>query len=472
MSEITSMPFECMPGAPLLCPSDKARLVIALVIAKHVPHTLTPVEYVRRLRNAFPERPTEGGAENPWLERIEALQQELELARANEARAKLELASYQTQHPPTSSAPGIDDVPAGESTTKRSAPDSPTPGSRKHPKKKRKQGDTQPTNSASKPSSADLELAIQRIHSAFDAGTQTQDISLIATLLRLKTQSAQLFENPGTKSHLGHLVRRCLTDIASHIRRVCSNPIDRRSLDGLNALQTILPPLLVAATHMCNPGPDLAHTLVTLVLPIIHAFHSVTVAILHPATRATVPTRTRRGKPKTGVRAVRESEEVTSPDIIDIRPGLSAILSMVARAGTGKHTMYAVLPAACKTIRDLCAPVMESRASDRRTIRTRAWAVRDSVWYLCSACHAVLEGVQFTKQDAELVDGCANLIVEALRLGVCTESRASDRTAQPGAQEAPLSQATLIASRAHMDDAVRDMLCAVLERIMLGSPSS
>ncbi|CAE6481434.1 unnamed protein product [Rhizoctonia solani] len=159
------MPFECMPGAPLLCPSDKARLVIAFVIAKHIPHALTPVEYVRRLRSAFPECPTEGGIENPWLERIEALQQELELARANEARAKLELVSYQTQHPPTSSATGTDEVPADESTTKRSAPDSPTSGSRKHPKKKRKQGDTQPTNSASKPSSVDLELAVQRIHS-------------------------------------------------------------------------------------------------------------------------------------------------------------------------------------------------------------------------------------------------------------------------------------------------------------------
>ncbi|KAG8732464.1 hypothetical protein FRC11_013484 [Ceratobasidium sp. 423] len=187
------MPFECMPGAPLLCPSDKARLVIALVIAKHVPRALTPVEYVRRLRNAFPERSTENGTEDRWLERIEVLQHELELARANEARAKLgenlslglrrqcpldvsyifiantpivpELASYQTQHPPPSSAPGIDDVPAGESTTKRSAPDSPIPGSRKHPKKKKKQGDTQPKNSSSKPSSADLEPAIQRIHS-------------------------------------------------------------------------------------------------------------------------------------------------------------------------------------------------------------------------------------------------------------------------------------------------------------------
>ncbi|KAL5640637.1 hypothetical protein ACGC1H_001200 [Rhizoctonia solani] len=466
------MPFECMPGAPLLCPSDKARLVIAFVIAKHIPHALTPVEYVRRLRSAFPECPTEGGIENPWLERIEALQQELELARANEARAKLELVSYQTQHPPTSSATGTDEVPADESTTKRSAPDSPTSGSRKHPKKKRKQGDTQPTNSASKPSSVDLELAVQRIHSAFDAGTQTQDIGLIATLLRLKTQtqSTQPSENSGTRSHIERLVRRCLSDIASHVRHVCTSPIDQRSLDGLNALQTVLPPLLVAATHMCDPGPDLSRILVTLVMPVIHAFHSVTVAILHSSTRATVPTRTRRGKPKTGVRAARESEEVSAPDIIDIRPGLSVILSMVARTRIGKNTMYAVLPAACKTIRDLCISVTQTRASDRRTLRTRVWAVRDSVWYLCSACHAVLEDTQLTKQDAELVDGCANLVVEALR--VCTEWRASDRTAQPGAQEAPLSQATLIASRTHMNDAVQDMLCAILERIMFGYPGS
>ncbi|CAE7115095.1 unnamed protein product [Rhizoctonia solani] len=168
------MPFGSMPDAPLLCLSDKARLVIAFVIAKHVPRTLTPIEYVRQLRSAFPERPTESDTKNPWLERIEALQQELELARVNEARAKLELASYQIQHPPPSSAPGIDDVPAGESTTKRSAPDSPTPGSRKYPKKRRKQGDNQPTNSTSKPSSADIELALQRIHSGklSSAGSQ------------------------------------------------------------------------------------------------------------------------------------------------------------------------------------------------------------------------------------------------------------------------------------------------------------
>ncbi|KEP51029.1 hypothetical protein V565_068900 [Rhizoctonia solani 123E] len=277
-------------------------------------------------------------------------------------------------------------------------------------------------------------------------------------------------DNPGTRSHLEHLVRRCLTDIASHIRHVCASPIDRRSLDGLNALQTVLPPLLVAATHMCNPGPDLSHTLVTLVIPIVNAFHSATVAILHPSTRATVPTRTRRGKPKTGVRAVRESEEVSAPDITDIRPGLSDILSMVARTRIGKDTMYAVLPAACKTIRDLCTSVTQDQTSDRRTLRTRAWAVRDSVWYLCSACHAVLEDIQLTKQDAELIDGCANLVVEALR--VCTEWRGSDRTPQPGTQEAPLSQATLIASRTQMNDAVRDMLCAVLERIMFGYPGS
>ncbi|CUA72911.1 hypothetical protein RSOLAG22IIIB_10381 [Rhizoctonia solani] len=153
----------------------------------------------------------------------------------------------------------MDDVPAGQSTTKRSAPDSPTSGAKKHPKKKRKQGDTQPMNFASNLSSTDLELAIQRIHSAFDAGTQTQDIGLIATLLRLKTQtqSAQLFENPGTRSHLGHLARRCLMDIASHIRHLCANPINRRSLDGMNALQAVLPPVLVAATRMCNSGKPL-----------------------------------------------------------------------------------------------------------------------------------------------------------------------------------------------------------------------
>ncbi|KAH7330674.1 hypothetical protein B0J17DRAFT_160137 [Rhizoctonia solani] len=368
----------------------------------------------------------------------------------------------------------MDDVPAGESTTKRPAPDSPTSGSRKHPKKKRKQGDTQPTNMASKPSSADLELAVQRIHSAFDLGTQTQNIGLVATLFRLRTQtqSTQLIDDPGTASNLEHLVRRCLTDIASHIRRVCANPIDRRSLDGLNALRTVLPPLLVTATHICSPGPDLAHTLVTLVLPIIHTFHSITVAILHLVTRATVPTRTRRGKPKTGVRAVRESEELAAPEIVDVRPGLSDILSMVTRTGTGKDTMYAVLPVACRIIRDLSVSVTQARTSDRRATRTRAWAVRDSVWYLCSACHTVLEGIQLTSEDAELANGCANLVVEALRSGVCTETRASDRTAQPGPQEAPLSQAVLIAARTHMNDAVQDMLCAVLERIMLGFPSS
>ncbi|CAE6432657.1 unnamed protein product [Rhizoctonia solani] len=227
-------------------------------------------------------------------------------------------------------------------------------------------------------------------------------------------------------------------------------------------------------TYRTTPtiGPDLAHTLVTLVQPIIPAFHSVTVAILHPVTRATVPTRTRRGKPKTGVRAVRESEELVALEIVDVRPGLSDILSMVARTGTGKDTMYAVLPVACRAIRDLCLSVTQVQTSDRRVTRTKAWAVRDSVWYLCSACHTVLEGIQLTSEDVELANGCANLIVEALRLDVCTEARASNRTAQPGPQEAPSSQAALIASRAHMNDAVRDMLCAVLERIMLEFPSS
>ncbi|KAJ1310746.1 hypothetical protein OPQ81_009268 [Rhizoctonia solani] len=468
------MPFECMAGAPLLRQSDKARLVIALVIARHVPNTLTPVEYVRRLRSAFPEASTGIDTESRWLERIEVLQRELECARANEARAKLELVSYQTQHPPPSSAPGIDNVPVEEPITKRSAPDSPASGSRRHPKKKRKQGGVPSMNSSSKPSSSDLELALERIHSAFDPGIYTQNIGLIATLLRLKTQtqSGQLLEDSGSISDLDYLVRRCLTDVASHMRHVCANPTAQRSLDGLNALQVVLPTILVAGIHICNAGPEFVHTLITLVLPMVHAIHPVTVAILHPATRATVPTRTRRGKPKTGVRAVRESEEVAAPDVVDIRPGLSVILSMVVRAGVGKDIMYAVLPEACKKIRELCVPVTQSRASDRRTTWTRAWAVRDSIWYLCRACHTVLQGAYLTDQDAVFVGGCTDLLVDALQLSVCTETRVSDGAARPGAQEAHNSQSALIASRTQMNDAVRDMLCALLERIMLGFPSS
>ncbi|KAF8761893.1 hypothetical protein RHS01_00311 [Rhizoctonia solani] len=207
--------------------------------------------------------------------------------------------------------------------------------------------------------------------------------------------------------------------------------------------------------------------MVTLALPIIHAFHPISLALIHPAMRATVPSRTRRGKPKTGARAVRESEEMSAAYLADVRPGLSAILSMVARAGIGNGMMYAVLPVACKAIRDLCATVTQPRDSDRRTIRTGAWAVRDSVWYLCSACHTVLEGIRLTNQDVELLGSCADLVVEALRLGVCTETRVLDK-AQLGAQEARPSQPLPIASRTHMNDAVRDMLCALLERIMLG----
>ncbi|CEL58384.1 hypothetical protein RSOLAG1IB_03130 [Rhizoctonia solani AG-1 IB] len=463
-----------MPDAPLLCPPDKARLVIALVIAKHVPNDLTPIEYVRRLRSAFPIPSNGDSIENPWLEKIEVLQRELDLAKANEARAKLELASYQIQRPPPS-APGIDgDVPPGEPTSKRSAPDSPAAGSKKIPKKKRKQADIYSTTSPSKLSSTELELALQRIQSAFDPGTHIRSIGLVATLLRLKTQtqSAQLFNESGTISHLDDLVKRCLTDVGAHIRHVCANPIDQRSFDGLEALQTILPPLLIATARICRPGPDLAHALVTLVLPIIHAFHSISLTLIHTATRATVPTRTRRGKPKTGVRAVRESEEMAGPHPADVRPGLSAILSMVARAGTGKDTMYAVLPVACKMLRDLCATITQSRASDRRTVRTGTWAVRDSVWYLCSACHVVLQGIQLDNHDAELLGGCADLVVEALRLGVCTETRVPDKAAQLGAQGALPSQPAPIASRTHMNDAVQDMLCALLERIMLGFPGS
>ncbi|CAE6439467.1 unnamed protein product [Rhizoctonia solani] len=339
---------------------------------------------------------SEGRIENLWLEQIEVLQQELEFARANEARAKL----------------------------------------------------------------------------VFDPGTHTQSIGLVATLLRLKTQtqSAQLFEESGTISHQDNLIKRCLTDVAAHIHHVCANPTDQRSFDGLNALKTVLPPLLIATTCICRPGPDLAHILVTLVVPIIHAFYPISLELTHPATRATVPIRTRRGKPKTGARAVRESEEIAGPHIADVRPGLSAILSMVARAGTGKDTMYAVLPVACKTIRDLCAMDTQS-VSDRRTIRAGTWAVRDSVWYLCRACHIVLEGIHLTNQDAELLGGCADLVVEALRLDICTEARVLDK-AQLGAQEARPSQPTPIASRTQMNDAVQDMLCALLERIMLGFPGS
>ncbi|KAB5591475.1 hypothetical protein CTheo_5079 [Ceratobasidium theobromae] len=500
-------------SAPQICPSDKARLAIAIVIAKHIPpgystigtsfcevvsgYTDPLAEYVQKLKRAFPVRM--GGVlttnDDRWLDRIKVLEQQLALAQANEARVQLELATYRAQHPSSSApAPPDSDFPSAvESTSKRPTPDSPP---RKHPKKKRKQGDSNPSTGSSKLGAEELDFAIQRLQSgecSFDPGTQARNIGLVSSLLRLRIQtlssqtqtvsgsyrSAQVTSNPsqndtGVAPHelaVEPLLGRCLADIASHIRHVCAHPTIPASLDGLNALRVVLPQVLVAAKEFCAAGPDLTHALVTLVTPIIDAFYPASVAILSPAARATASTRTKRGKVKTGARATREAEEASTPSPVDTRPGLLGILAMVARAmqAIDKGVLYAVLPAACQTIRSL---LFTARPADLRGARLQMLAVRDSVWYLCGACHAVLEGVRLTDEDVELSTGCVEMLVEALQLdrgepiaSIC--ARASHPRPGPGMIETSKSQGTS-SSATHTNDAIRDMLGAVLERILLG----
>jgi hypothetical protein len=84
------------------------------------------------------------------------------------------------------------------------------------------------------------------------------------------------------------------------------------------------------------------------------------------------------------------------------------------------------------------------------------------------------------------VGGCAELLIEALRVDR-GEYRTSVRTNTDEAHHTSDERSGLgviealnaremtrksIESQAHMNDAVRDMLCAVLERIMFGFPSS
>lgn len=82
----------------------------------------------------------------------------------SDCASPIELATYRAQHPSSSApAPSDSDFPSAvESTSKRPTPDSPP---RKHPKKKRKQGDSNPSTGSSKLGAEELDFAIQRLQS-------------------------------------------------------------------------------------------------------------------------------------------------------------------------------------------------------------------------------------------------------------------------------------------------------------------
>lgn len=334
----------------------------------------------------------------------------------------------------------------------------------------------------SKLSSDDLEQAVQTIQSAFDPGTHVQSAGLISSLLRLRTQSqtAQTNESGSIDSlNVEPLLQRCLTDVASHIRHVCAHPTSQASIDGLSALRVVLPQLLVATMRLCD-SKDLTQTLTTLALSIIRAFHPATVALLSPAARATASARTRRGKVKTGARAAREAEEASGSylsdraRLVDIRPGLLSILAMVARALAGASSKYTLLPVTCRTIRDL---VTQQPPAEARAARLEAFAVSDTVWYLCSACHTVLEGARTSDDldEDDVLRGCADMLIEALQpdrgngaVGVCADGAKGTAMSTRFNLGIRGTAQACTASRAHMNDAVNDMVCAVLERIMVG----
>lgn len=142
--------------------------------------------------------------------------------------------------------------------------------------------------------------------------------------------------------------------------------------------------------------------------------------------------------------------------LIDIRPGLLNVVGLVANA-LGGEMVYAVLPLACRLACELLSSTaaklieMEQRigaapgslGSARLAYRLQRLAAADSVWYLSCACHVALENMH---GDAfEVLSRCSETLV-----------------------------AILAQSRMGMSsgEVVRDMLCAVLERIMLSVPAA
>ena len=262
---------------------------------------------------------------------------------------------------------------------------------------------------------------------------------------------------------LSPLLQRCLIDVATHIRRMCTNPTTQPSLDSLTSIQTLLPELLLAVSCATVPDADhlapeltriLAHDLIQ---PILETFHRASVALISRTTGAT-RSRNRRGKLKTGARAAREAEEDTGAMLVDIRPGLLNIVHMVAKV-LGGETVYAVLPLACRLVHELLSSAAAkatdlsqhtgapggSLASLRSAYRLQRLAAADSVWYLSGACHTALDHAHTHGDAVEVLSHCSETLVAIL---------AQART------------------NTGVGEMVRDMLCAVLERIMLSVPAA
>lgn len=260
---------------------------------------------------------------------------------------------------------------------------------------------------------------------------------------------------------LSPLLRRCLIDVATHIRHICANPTTQPSLDSLTSIQTLLPELLLAVRsatvpNQDHPAPELTRILACdLIQPVLATFHHISVALIPRTTGATRP-RNRRGKVKTGARAAREAEEDTGAMLVDIRPGLINVVHMVAKT-LGGETLYAVLPLACRLVHELvsCTAAKATDlsqhtgapggllASTRSAYRLQRLAAADSVWYLSCACHTALDHAHTRGDAAEVLSHCSETLV-----------------------------AVLTQAGAGVGEVVRDVLCAVLERIMLSVPAA
>ncbi|KAG8743419.1 hypothetical protein FRC10_012084 [Ceratobasidium sp. 414] len=385
------------------------------------------------------------------VERIAELERRLALARADEAQAKLELLTYRAKYPP----PQGENQVAGTSSSAGKRPSSPSSGNKKAPKKKKKQADTILDDRVwFGERSAQLDAALEVIQKSFDPGAHLKSVGLVASLLRLRGAPA-LTVQPTVVP----LLQRCLTDASAHVRHVCAHPTLQTSLDSLSAIQTLLPELLLAIQTRAplpdvdDSGQELTRTLAhDLIAPVLRAIHPASIALASRASSST-RSRTRRGRLKAGARAAREAEEeIKDKAFVDVRPGLSSIVCLVAKAVKGGGALYAVLPLACQLVQELSAAYAPSKhrpsapgsgAAAKSAQRIQRFAAADSLWYLSSACHAVFEyTAPFAPDDVELLSRCSDMLVAILTR---TETRASE--------------------------AVRDMLCALLERIMLSFPS-
>ncbi|KAG9125618.1 hypothetical protein FRC07_006858 [Ceratobasidium sp. 392] len=480
---------EMNDDARRVCSSDKARLLTALIIAKTLPVDHTPLSYILKLRDVFPISSRKPGATDTGdrlIHRIAELERRVELARADEAQAKLgkslahlfsllchswSLISRGAKHPPVTAPVAVGENEVAGSSKR---PGSPSSGNKKTSKKKKKQPDTGSDDRVwFEERSTQLDAALDVIQKcetvfcvyqrlitepltpfvwtvlAFDPQTYLKNTGLIASLLRLRGAPAVMMTVQPT---VVPLLQRCLTDASAHVRHVCAYPTLQTSLDSLNAIQTLLPELLFSIqdrtpqSAVDDSAQELTRILAhDLIEPVIRAIHPASIAILSRASSAT-RSRTRRGKLKAGARAAREAEEAQGEGLVDVRPGLLNVISMVAKAVKGGGMMYAVLPIAFQLVRELVLPKRSapgSGAGAKSAHRIQCFAAADSLWYLSSACHAVLEhAAPFAPDDAEILSRCSEMLVAVL---TATEARASQ--------------------------AVRDMLCALLERIMFGFPS-